>query len=273
MKYKFDFAISFSGVDRAIAEKLEELLVARGAKVFYDASYRSNLLGKRLDKAFLQIYGSMTHFFVPIVSASYVERKWTEHEWNVAQHEAEKRDGEFILPLRVDDTFLVGLSDTIGYIDLRHVDLDEAAGYLYDKLVSVETGEVFPSSEYGVGSTEETIGYSLPEIKAQVAFESPVQDWVVTFGVAIESLEEWSLPPEAPYDYADLCDWLTGELMDRLSRTSLQKLQITEDARSGEGLSVRLSFEWNPDDGSLNFGDLGWWELLELLPYDEVYPE
>ena len=260
MRYKFDFAISFSGVDRAIAEELEKLLVARGTRVFYDASYRSNLLGKRLDKAFLQIYGSMTHFFIPIVSTSYVERKWTQHEWNVAQHEAEKRKEEFILPLRVDDAFLVGLSDTIGYIDLRHVDLDEVANCLHDKLITSKLDNISLNLSYSVGEPRETI-------------EPLAQDWVVTFGVAMENLEKESLPSEAPHDYAGLCDWLIGELMDRLSETSLRKLRVAEDARSGESLSVRLSFGWNPVEGSLNFGELGWWELLELLPYDEVYPE
>ena len=92
--YKFDFAISFSGEDRSVAEELAGQLVERGAVVFYDESYRGSLVGKRLDLEFADVFGAGTQFFVPIVSASYVERAWPQHEWNVAKCEAEKRREE-----------------------------------------------------------------------------------------------------------------------------------------------------------------------------------
>ena len=75
----------------------------RGAVVFYDKFYLGSLLGKRLDLEFDGIFGAGTQFFVPIVSASYVERPWPQYEWNVAKREAEKRWKEFILPVRLDD--------------------------------------------------------------------------------------------------------------------------------------------------------------------------
>ena len=40
---------------------------------------------------------------------------------------------------------------------------------------------------------------------------------------------------------------------------------------NGETFGLRVSFEWGPSKGPLEFGELGWWELLELLPYDQVY--
>ena len=246
MTYSLDFAISFSGVDRQIAKDLTKRLVAYGAKVFYDNSYRSYLWGKRLDRTFPLTFGSEVHFFVPIVSASYIESEWAQYEWSIAKREAERRDEEFILPLRLDDSLLPGLPDTIGYLDLRNVSLDETADCLMDKL----TGTITPRAD-----------------------EPRVRDWVVTFGVLMEDLEEEPLPPEAPYDYASLCDWLIAELMNRLKETSLRNPRFLEDARSGETLSVRISFEWNPAEGPLDFGELEWWDLLELLPYDEVYSE
>ena len=246
MTYFFDFAISFSGIDRIIAEELKQNLVARGVKVFYDASYLSHLLGKQLDKEFSLTFGSMTRFFVPIVSASYVESEWAQYEWSIAKRESKKRDEEFILPLRVDNSPLVGLPDTIRYIDLNRISLDKAVDCLVSKLLISTT--------------------STPD-------GPRVQDWVAAFGILMENLEDEPMPPGAPRDYAHLCDWLIGDLMDRLKETSLRKLRIAEDARNGETLSVRVSFEWNPTEGALDFGELEWWELLELLPYDEVYSE
>ena len=107
--YKFDFAISFSGEDRSVAEELANQLFERGAAVFYDKFYLGSLVGKRLDLKFEGTFGAETLFFVPIVSASYVERPWPQYEWNVAKREAEKRWKEFILPVRLDDSLLVGL--------------------------------------------------------------------------------------------------------------------------------------------------------------------
>ncbi|MFB3883219.1 MAG: hypothetical protein ACE149_18280 [Armatimonadota bacterium] len=44
---QFDFALSFAGEDREIAEALARLLVKAGASAFYDRFYRSWSLGKR----------------------------------------------------------------------------------------------------------------------------------------------------------------------------------------------------------------------------------
>ena len=56
-----------------------------------------------------------------------------------------------------------------------------------------------------------------------------------------------------------------------MTRTFLVDLRLTEDARNGETFGLRVSFEWGPSKGPLEFGELGWWELLELLPYNQVY--
>ena len=243
--YKFDFAISFSGEDRSVAEELAERLVERGAVVFYDEFYRGSLVGKRLDLEFADVFGTGTQFFVPLVSASYVERPWPQYEWNVAKREAEKRREEFILPVRLDDSLLVGLPDTLCYLDLRYHPVSEVADLLIEKLG---------------GST------------AVMARQLGEQTWVAAFGLLTQDLLDCEhIPPEVSSSYAKLCDWLTEDLKGRLARTSLANPRVTEDARNGETFSLRMAFEWGPSKGPLQLGDLGWWELLELRPYDQVY--
>lgn len=243
MQYSFDFAISFSAESREVARELAKLLVERGARVFYDDYFLAHLLGKRLDSEFSWAFGAGTRYFVPIVSSTYVERSWPQYEWSVAKHEAEKRKEEFILPLRIDDSHLVGLPDNVGYLDLRGRCLNEVAELLLDKLGGARVAMTLPQRE---------------------------QNWVATFGLLIEKLSTEELPPEAPSDYARLCNWLTEELLRRLSQTSLTDLRIIEDARDGETYSIRMSFEWDPSIGPLDFGEMGWWELLELLPYSQL---
>ena len=243
--YKFDFAISFSGEDRSVAEELEGQLTERGAVVFYDESYRGSLVGKRLDLKFADVFGAGTQFFVPIVSASYVERAWPQYEWNVAKREAEKRREEFILPVRLDDSLLVGLPDTLGYLDLRRHPMDEVADLLIEKL----------------GGPTAAMDRQLGE-----------QTWVAAFGLLTQDLLDCdNIPPEVSSSYAKLCDWLTEDLKGRLARTSLANPRVTEDARNGETFGLRVAFEWGPSKGPLQLGDLGWWELLELRPYNQVY--
>ncbi|MBN2378922.1 HNH endonuclease [candidate division WOR-3 bacterium] len=98
------------------------------------------------------------------------------------------------------------------------------------------------------------------------------QEWVATFGLDIcEVFEKDMLPPNAPRDYLYLCDWLTDDLMKRLSRAVLD-LRFLEDARDGETLSIRVGFKWNLDKSPLDFGDISWWEVLEVDEYDRIYP-
>ena len=228
-----------------MAKELAEQLNERGAVVFYDDSYRAYLLGKRLDREFAWVFGAGTRFFVPIVSACYAERIWPQHEWIIARREAAKRQEEFILPLRMDDSLLVGLPDTVGYVDLRRHPVNKVADLLIGKL----------------GGSTVARDRQLGE-----------QTWVAAFGLLIQDLlDSESLPPEAPSDYASLCDWLTEDLKVRLARTSLADPRFTEDTRNGETFGLRVAFEWDRSKGPLEFSELRWWELLELLPYDQVY--
>jgi len=178
----FDFAISYAGSDRALAQQLASLLSNRGAKVFVDTPYRAHLVGRRLDREFEWLFGPGTRFFVAIVFQSYVDRPWPQHEWSIAIREAEMRSEEFILPLRLDDSLLVGLPSTVGYIDLREDSVEAAADLLLGKLRGVQSPEV--------------------------------TQWVATFGILVEDvLSSDDFPRSAPTDYAHLCDWLAQDLV------------------------------------------------------------
>ena len=244
--YEFDYAISFSRDCRDVARELARQLDLRGSVVFYDESYRADLLGKRLDHEFVWVFGAGTRFFVPIVSAVYAERTWPQYEWAIARQEAAKRQEEFILPLRMDDSLLVGLADTVSYLDLRRHSVDKVADLLIEKLRGP---------------------------RVDVTHERSEQTWVATFGLLMQDLRVFKdvLPAEAPSDYVDLCDWLTRDLEYRLARTDLVGPRFTEDARNGESLSLRVAFEWGPAKGPLTFGELEWWTLLDLQPYNTIY--
>ena len=244
--YEFDFSISFAKPDRGTAEELAKKLAAKGMAVFYDTSFRSRLLGKRLHKEFQYIFGRGTRFFVPLVSRNYVDRIWPQFEWAVALREAKKRTSEFILPIRLDDSLLLGLPEDVGYLRLRELSIDTAVEILCKKRRSEVS-------------------------RKAAAYEQST--WVAAFGLLIEEVISSKLLPETvPTDYASLCDWLESDLMGRLRRAPINNPRLTEASeRDGEGLSIRIAFEWVPYRDALNFGELIWWEVLEVVPYSSIY--
>jgi len=244
--HEFDFAISFARPDREVAALLAQELAERGYVVFYDRAFQSRLIGRRLHRDFKWVFGKGTRFFIPLVSAAYAERPWPQLEWSIAREEAERRPEEFILPLRRDDTILLGLPDDVAYLDLREYTVKEVAQILADKLL-------------------------WPEIGLPVHLAS--NEWVATFGVLIHELvSDPDLPADAPKQYPLLCDWLEQDLMARLESLLFENQHMMESGRNGETLSVRVAFDWNPGHAPLEFGDLGWWEVLEVLPLGPVYP-
>lgn len=68
------------------------------------------------------------------VSKEYQNRIWTNHEIRSAQARAlNEKGGEYILPIKVDDTELDGLLSTIGYLQIS-IGIDEIAARLIKKM-------------------------------------------------------------------------------------------------------------------------------------------
>jgi hypothetical protein len=116
----FDVAISFAGTERAYAKQLAELAQNAGLSVFYDEFFPEFLWGKNLYVTFDEIFRKRARYCVIFVSKEYQNRVWTNHEIRSAQARAlNEKGGEYILPIKVDDTELDGLLPTIGYLPLE----------------------------------------------------------------------------------------------------------------------------------------------------------
>lgn len=133
--YKYDFALSFAGQQRDVAERLAQLLKQQRVRIFYDMDEQAHLWGKDLYQHFQKVYGEEARFFVPFVSKEYVEGSWPKHELKQAQAREFKANTEYILPIRIDDSALPGLNITIGYLDLRRMSIEKVAELCLEKLV------------------------------------------------------------------------------------------------------------------------------------------
>jgi TIR domain len=68
------------------------------------------------------------------LSANYARKAWTSHERRNAQAGAFRENREYILPLRLDDTSIPGIPETVGYVDLRHTTIEKVVEMLETKL-------------------------------------------------------------------------------------------------------------------------------------------
>lgn len=96
---------------------------------------------------------------------------------------------------------------------------------------------------------------------------------VLTFGLMIEDLylDDSSLPPCAPREYAYLCDWLELDLVKHLRSIVKTPFHYTQPSeRWGDGLSVRVVFP-DLDDASLDSFDRPWWKILEAMSFWDLF--
>ena len=132
----YDVALSFAGEDRVRARKIAELLRTVGVRVFFDEYEQATLWGRNLYSHLSEIYREKAKYCLMFISANYAAKLWTKHEREAAQARAFRESREYILPLRLDDTVIPGLNETIAYIDLRVVSDEEVARLVQEKIAS-----------------------------------------------------------------------------------------------------------------------------------------
>jgi hypothetical protein len=246
-QFRFDFAVSYASEDTGLVEDIVRYLAEKNVTIYMDRSNQPFIVGKRLEKETDRIYGPLSRFCVPVISKYYIKKYWTRREYRAALREEVKRGDAFILPIMLDDVEFDLIEDDRAYIGLRKVGTLNAAHILFEKLASI-----YPQAE---------------KVASNI--------WVTTFGIhVIEFMQSEYIPEEAPKEYISLCDWLERDLFNRMRRSKIGKFTLPEPTqRTGETLSVRIAFKWNPEDRPLDFGELAWWEVLEVAEFGEIYPD
>jgi len=141
IKYRFQVALSFAGEDRAVAAEMANKLTERGVSVFYDDHEKASLWGKDLYQHLARVYSEEAQYCVVLVSEHYARKVWPRHELKQAQARAFRENREYLLPIRLDDTPIPGISHTVGYIDLRKDSTETVIQAILKKLASDATDE------------------------------------------------------------------------------------------------------------------------------------
>ncbi len=77
---RYDFALSFAGADRDIAEAIFRGLDDREVAVFYDKNEQHRILAEDVEEYLRPIYQSEASFVVCILGPEYPKRIWTKFE-------------------------------------------------------------------------------------------------------------------------------------------------------------------------------------------------
>jgi hypothetical protein len=139
--FDYDFAVSFAGEKKSFAGRLVRGLEKAGSRVFFSDKERGRLWGKD-ENEFRRVFGPASRFIIPIISAEYVRKDWPRFEFESAMNEAKRRnDPEMILPIRLDDSRMVGLRGDKQYLDAANNTVPEMVAFAVQKLSAERVNE------------------------------------------------------------------------------------------------------------------------------------
>lgn len=132
---RYDFALSFAGSDRDIAEALFNVLQENELEVFYDRNEQHRILAEDIEEYLAPIYATDAQLVICILGPDYPKRVWTKFESD--QFKQRFKSGE-VIPI-VLSTAPLGVFDSankVGHIDWdRGSDFDQQLGSTAEVLV------------------------------------------------------------------------------------------------------------------------------------------
>ncbi len=104
---RYDFALSFAGSDRTVAQRLFELLTEAEVQVFYDKNEQHRMLAEDIEDYLGPIYRSEAAFVICLLGAAYPTRIWTKFE---SEQFRERFGSGHVIPILFSDA-PVGMFD------------------------------------------------------------------------------------------------------------------------------------------------------------------
>ncbi|HMH12094.1 MAG TPA: hypothetical protein VK578_03210 [Edaphobacter sp.] len=125
---RYDFALSFAGADRGIAEAFYNRLIENEVAVFYDQNEQHRILAANVEDYLAPIYRSEAQYVIALLGAEYPRRIWTKFE----SEQFKQRFGEgSVIPIWFADVPMGIFDETArvgGMTFDRSIDLDTQIG-------------------------------------------------------------------------------------------------------------------------------------------------
>lgn len=114
-RFKYDIAISVAEEDAAIAEVIAQSLKAKKISCYFYREQSVQNWGQHILRISLSKYGAEARYVLVIISEHFMKKYWTGIENQIMQVFRPGKD-IYILPLRVDDTPVDGISKYIAFV-------------------------------------------------------------------------------------------------------------------------------------------------------------
>jgi hypothetical protein len=132
---RYDFALSFAGPDRPVAEAIADRLARAEVAVFYDKNEQHRILAENVEDYLGPIYRTDAQFVLALLSPEYPKRIWTKFESD--QFKARFGDHN-VIPVRFNDApvEMFGPSAPVGglFVDRREP-LEPQIRYIVSNLI------------------------------------------------------------------------------------------------------------------------------------------
>lgn len=111
-EHYLDFAISYAGEDEKVATEIAVRLRELDFSVFLAKSERPLLVGVDAEDFFERLFAEAKQVVV-LISKDYRKKAWARFEWDVIR---ERDPGRRFIPIRLDNTKILGLPSNIIYL-------------------------------------------------------------------------------------------------------------------------------------------------------------
>lgn len=130
---RYDFALSFAGEDRAVAEEFNRQLLDAQVEVFYDKNEQHRILATDVEEYLRPIYQSEAQIVLVLLSTAYPKKIWTKFESE--QFKARFKDGH-VVPVWFSDS-PAGMFDESRRVGGLTLDVDQPLGGEVERMVDV----------------------------------------------------------------------------------------------------------------------------------------
>lgn len=113
--YKYDIALSFAVEDIKIATAISKALDRLNISNYLFSKEKS--AGLNIKAETWRVYHDESKFAVILISKSYIQKKWAQEEFEVIETVISKNGQPYLIPIRIDDIMVLGLSKNIIYLE------------------------------------------------------------------------------------------------------------------------------------------------------------
>jgi hypothetical protein len=128
---RYDFALSFAGADRHIANQIYEQLTIHEMSVFYDENEQHRIIATNIEDYLAPIYQSEASYVVVILGSEYPKKIWTKFE---SDQFKQRFGNNTVIPVWLS-TVSPGFFDDISKVGGLRIDVNQELGPQINKVV------------------------------------------------------------------------------------------------------------------------------------------